>query len=210
MEELQATVANSSENASRANALALEASEVASNSSEVVSQVVETMDQISDSSHQITEITGLIDSIAFQTNLLALNAAVEAARAGEQGRGFAVVASEVRTLAKRSADAAEQINKLITTSVERVQTGTKLADQARDTMAKVLSSVGQVTELMEDIDTANADQRTGVEHVGIEVRQMDNATRQNTQLVGECASATMNLKGQADLLLDAVGAFKQG
>ncbi|MGB0867361.1 MAG: methyl-accepting chemotaxis protein, partial [Granulosicoccaceae bacterium] len=172
------------------------------------SQVVDTMEQISDSSHQITEITGLIDSIAFQTNLLALNAAVEAARAGEQGRGFAVVASEVRTLAQRSAEAAEQINKLITTSVERVQAGTDLADQARNTMEKVLSSVQQVTELMSDIDAANTHQRNGVEQVSGEMREMDESTQQNAKLVGNCASATNNLKNQADRLLDAVGAFK--
>ena len=95
----------------------------------------------------------MIDGIAFQTNILALNAAVEAARAGEQGRGFAVVASEVRSLAGRSADAAKEIKGLINASVERVEQGTRLVDQAGVTMTEVVNSIKRVTELLKSAFT---------------------------------------------------------
>jgi methyl-accepting chemotaxis protein-1 (serine sensor receptor) len=130
MEELSATVKQNADNARQANQLAMGASTVAMRGGEVVSRVVDTMKGINDSSKRIADITSVIDGIAFQTNLLALNAAVEAARAGEQGRGFAVVAAEVRNLAQRSAEAAKEIKGLITASVERVEQGTALVDQA--------------------------------------------------------------------------------
>ena len=99
---------------------------------------------INDGSRKIAEIISVIDGIAFQTNILALNAAVEAARAGEQGRGFAVVASEVRNLAGRSATAAREIKSLISASVEQVEQGSRLVDEAGSTMEEIVSSIHRV------------------------------------------------------------------
>ena len=127
------------------------ATSVALKGGEVVDQVVETMKQINDSSRRIADIIGVIDSIAFQTNLLALNAAVEAARAGEGGRGFAVVASEVGALARRSSEAASEIKGLITTSVQRVDEGTVLVDQAGTTMHDIVSAIAKVTDVIGDL-----------------------------------------------------------
>ncbi|MFY7907425.1 MAG: methyl-accepting chemotaxis protein, partial [Burkholderiaceae bacterium] len=141
MEQLGTTVRNNSDSAQQANQLAKGATEVATQGGAVVSQVVTTMRSINDSSRKIGDIIGVIDGIAFQTNILALNAAVEAARAGEQGRGFAVVASEVRSLAQRSADAAKEIKTLIGRSVEQVEQGTELVDQAGKTMGEIVSSI---------------------------------------------------------------------
>lgn len=151
MEELSSTVKQNADNAKQANQLAQSASTVAIKGGEVVSQVVDTMKGINDSSRKISDIISVIDGIAFQTNILALNAAVEAARAGEQGRGFAVVASEVRSLAGRSAEAAKEIKTLINASVERVEQGTALVDQAGATMTEVVSSIRRVTDLMGEI-----------------------------------------------------------
>lgn len=123
MEQLTATVKQNADNAHHASKLAQEASIKASDGGQTVSGVVKTMGAISTSSKKISEITAVINSIAFQTNILALNAAVEAARAGEQGRGFAVVASEVRTLASRSAQAAKEIEGLISESVRLIDPG---------------------------------------------------------------------------------------
>jgi methyl-accepting chemotaxis protein len=175
-----------------------------------VDQVVTTMKGINDSSKRIADIIGVIDGIAFQTNILALNAAVEAARAGEQGRGFAVVASEVRSLAGRSADAAKEIKSLITASVERVEHGSALVDQAGATMTEVVSSIKRVTDIMGEISAASTEQSTGVAQIGEAVGQMDQVTQQNAALVEESAAAAESLKGQAQKLVQAVSVFKLG
>ena len=190
--------------------MALGASTVAIKGGEVVSQVVTTMKGINDSSKKIADIISVIDGIAFQTNILALNAAVEAARAGEQGRGFAVVASEVRSLAGRSADAAKEIKGLITASVERVEQGTRLVDQAGVTMTEVVSSIKRVTDIMGEISAASAEQSAGVAQVGEAITQMDQVTQQNAALVEESAAAAESLKGQAQQLVSAVSVFTLG
>ncbi len=208
MEELSSTVKQNADNAKQANQLALSASTVAVQGGEVVSQVVTTMKGINDSSKKIADIISVIDGIAFQTNILALNAAVEAARAGEQGRGFAVVASEVRSLAGRSADAAKEIKSLITASVERVEQGTALVDQAGATMTEVVSSIRRVTDIMGEISAASSEQSAGVAQVGEAVSQMDQATQQNAALVEESAAAAESLKTQAQALVQAVAVFR--
>ena len=208
MEQLNSTVRQNADNARQANQLAMSASTVAVQGGEVVSQVVETMKGINDSSRKISDIIGVIDGIAFQTNILALNAAVEAARAGEQGRGFAVVASEVRSLAGRSAEAAKQIKTLINDSVERVEHGTSLVDQAGTTMTEVVGAIKRVTDLMGEISAASNEQSQGVSQVSEAVTQMDQVTQQNAALVEEMAAAASSLNNQAQDLVDTVAFFK--
>jgi methyl-accepting chemotaxis protein len=208
MDELGSTVRNNADNAKQANQLALGASTVAVKGGEVVGQVVQTMKGINDSSKKIADIISVIDGIAFQTNILALNAAVEAARAGEQGRGFAVVAGEVRTLAQRSAEAAKQIKQLINTSVERVDQGTALVDQAGRTMEEIVGAIRRVTDIVGEISSASVEQSSGVSQVGQAVSQMDQATQQNAALVEESAAAAESLRQQAQQLVEAVAVFK--
>jgi len=208
MEQLSSTVKQNADNARQANQLALGASTVAIQGGEVVGQVVDTMKGINDSSRRIADIISVIDGIAFQTNILALNAAVEAARAGEQGRGFAVVATEVRNLAGRSAEAAKEIKGLITDSVERVEQGTALVDQAGVTMTEVVTSIKRVTDIVGEISAASTEQSQGVAQVGEAVSQMDQVTQQNAALVEESAAAAESLKTQAQQLVHAVAVFK--
>jgi methyl-accepting chemotaxis protein-1 (serine sensor receptor) len=208
MEQLGSTVKQNSDSARQANQLAQNASAVAVKGGEVVAQVVETMKGINDSSKKISDIISVIDGIAFQTNILALNAAVEAARAGEQGRGFAVVATEVRSLAGRSAEAAKEIKSLINASVERVEQGTLLVDQAGATMTEVVGSIRRVTDMMGEISAASAEQSQGVAQIGEAVQQMDTVTQQNAALVEEMAAAASSLEGQAQELVQVVAVFK--
>lgn len=208
MEELTTTVKQNAGNALQANSLTRNASEVAVKGGVIVSEVVTTMLAIKDSSRKIADIIGVIDGIAFQTNILALNAAVEAARAGEQGRGFAVVAAEVRNLAQRSASAAREIKELISTSVERVDSGSKLVDEAGRTMNEIVASVGRVTEIMAEIAAASQQQSEGISEVNNAIAQMDEMTQQNAALVEQAAAAAESMQDQASSLAMEVNVFR--
>ena len=207
VEEMTSTVNTSAENARQASALASQASEVAVRGGEAVGQVVQTMSGIQESSRKIVDIIGVIDGIAFQTNILARNAAVEAARACEQGRGFAVVASEVRNLAQRSAEAAREIKGLIGTSVEKVEAGSTLVNNAGRTMTEVVDQVRRVASLISEITVASADQSSGIGQINAAVGQLDQATQQNAALVEQMASAADSMRSQAERLTASVARF---
>ena len=207
MEELTATVRQNAENAQQANKLASSASDVAVKGGSVVAEVVVTMDGITQASRKIADIIGVIDEIAFQTNILALNAAVEAARAGDQGRGFAVVAAEVRNLAQRSANAAKEIKGLISDSVSKVESGSRLVDTAGKTMEEIVQSVKRVTDIMAEISAASQEQRAGIEQVNNAVTQMDQVTQQNAALVEEAAAAAKSMEDQTGAMAEMVGQF---
>jgi aerotaxis receptor len=208
MEQMTATVRNNADTANQANQLSGTACETAAQGGRAVSQVVSTMDEITRSSRKIADIIGVIDVIAFQTNILALNAAVEAARAGEQGRGFAVVASEVRGLAQRSADAAKEIKTLITASVEKVESGARLVDDAGRTMDDIVSQVRRVSGMIAEISVATAEQSDGIAQVGQAVVHLDQITQQNAALVEQSSAASESLKQQAMRLVEAVSVFR--
>ena len=207
MEELTSTVKQNADNARQANQLAITASDIAVKGGAVVSQVVGTMDSISEASRQIVDIIAVIDGIAFQTNILALNAAVEAARAGDKGRGFAVVATEVRSLAQRSASAAKEIKALIDNSVERVDQGSRLADEAGATMSEVVSSVHRVSDVIAEIMNASHEQSAGIEQINQAIIEMDNVTQMNASLVEEAAAAAEALRDKAGNLVQTVSVF---
>ena len=207
MEQMTGSVKQTAEHARAARDLAAAASDVAAKGGEAVRRVVTTMGEIQDSSRRIAEIIGVIDSIAFRTNILALNAAVEAARAGEQGRGFAVVAGEVRSLAKRSAEAAQEIKHLIDNSVERVNAGHRLVTDAGSTMEDIVLRVKRVHDLIGEISTAAAEQTGGIALVSQSVSTLDHGTAQNAALVEQTAAAAEALKDQSARLSEAVSVF---
>jgi len=208
MEQLSSTIKNNADTANQAIQLASGASQAAGKGGEVVGRVVATMEEITTSSKRISEIIGVIDGIAFQTNILALNAAVEAARAGDQGRGFAVVAGEVRSLAQRSAEAAKEIKTLIGASVETVETGARLVNEAGQTMGDIVQQVSRVTDLINEIGAATQEQTSGIEQMNLAVSQLDQVTQQNAALVEESAAAADSLQQQAEKLVDAVSVFR--
>lgn len=207
MEQLTSAVRQNTETSLQAATLAGSAKDAASRGGEVVNQVIDTMGQISAHSRKISEIISTIDSIAFQTNILALNAAVEAARAGEQGRGFSVVASEVSALALSAAKSAREIAELIKASVERVEAGSRLVDDAGQTMQDIVNRVSQVSVLLSEISSATVEQSAGIELVGDAVNQLDQVTQQNAALVEQAAAAAESLSHQATRLVESVEVF---
>jgi len=210
MRQITATVKQNADHAVQASNFMLSASENAVKGGEVVNQVVSTMGSIKQSSRKIVDIIGVIDSIAFQTNILALNAAVEAARAGEQGRGFAVVANEVGTLAKRSAAAAKEIKKLIGDSVEKVDSGAHLVDEAGKKMTEIVSSVKHVSDLMRSISEESHEQSKGVQSVNNAINKLDNMIKLNADLVSETTKTATSVNEYAVDLLKSVSGFNLG
>ena len=210
MEELTSTVKNNAENVHQARGLSEETQKMARRSGELTSNVVHTMEGISESSRKIADITGVINSISFQTNILALNAAVEAARAGEQGRGFAVVASEVRSLAQRSAQAAKEIDALISESVARVKTGSEQVSEAGKAMDTIISSVAQMNVLMGEISVASDEQSRGIAQIGQAMNEMDGVTQQNAALVQEASTSAESLEMEAQNLTNTIAVFDLG
>ncbi|MBA5689834.1 methyl-accepting chemotaxis protein [Rugamonas apoptosis] len=208
MEQLTQTVRQNADHARDANKLVVAACDSASQGKAAVGEVVGMMGRIQTSAEQITDIIGVIDGIAFQTNILALNAAVEAARAGEQGRGFAVVAAEVRTLAQRSAAAAQQIKGLIEVSVGQVGQGNQLADAAGYAMSGIAQSIDRSACIMGEISDASEEQSRGIAQVNQAVVQLDAMTQQNSALVEQAAAGAENMRQQAVRLGHLVNVFR--
>ncbi|MCH9296768.1 methyl-accepting chemotaxis protein [Pantoea allii] len=197
MEQLTVTVKHNADNARHASQIAAEASLQAEQGGAAVSEVVQTMGDISASSKKIAEITAVINSIAFQTNILALNAAVEAARAGEQGRGFAVVASEVRNLSQRSAQAAKDIERLISESVGQITEGNNRVARAGERMGQVVNAISRVNHIVGEISSASDEQSRGIEQIARAVSELDSTTQQNATLVSASALSATALEDQA-------------
>ncbi|MFG6667641.1 methyl-accepting chemotaxis protein [Halomonas sp. HNIBRBA4712] len=210
MEEIHSTVAHTSQASEQANGLAFEAAGASQRGTESMREMQSKMQAINESSHKISEIIGLIDSIAFQTNILALNASVEAARAGEQGRGFAVVANEVRTLASRSASAAQDIRALIDVSVGHAQQGNQIVDAVAQQMEEIHKSITQVTDVMGEIAAGAREQTSGIDQVNTAVAEMDTMTQQNATMVSQNASLAAQMRENAERLDRLMSEFVLG
>jgi methyl-accepting chemotaxis protein len=208
MEQLSATVKQNADSCRQANTISEAAKGLAEQAADSMRGVTSTMAQIQHGSKKMSEIVDLIEGVAFQTNILALNAAVEAARAGEQGRGFAVVAAEVRSLAQRSATAADEIKRLIGTTIDDVAKGASFVSKAEQAVDRSVTSVREVSQLISSIAIASNEQNVGVQAVGKALTHLESATQQNAALVEEGSAVALTFEREAADLVDAVDAFK--
>nr|WP_229259436.1 methyl-accepting chemotaxis protein [Duganella aceris] len=208
VQQLSDDVTQAASHAQLARQLALCANSFAARGGSVVQRLVVTMASISGSTRKVVEIVGVIDGLAVQTDLLALSAAMEAARAGEHGVGFAVVAGEVRTLAQRSASAAQQIKALIAESAAQIEGGSRSVEEVGLSMVDIVSSVQQVGDIIGRIGDAGAGQAQSVLGVRQAIVGMDQVTQQNLALVAQAAAAASTLQRQALYLSEAVAMFK--
>lgn len=210
MEEINQQVHEASYQAQQSTSLVQQSAQTVNQSMKAMQSAIQTMQSIKDASQQITGIVGIIDSIAFQTNLLALNAAVEAARAGEHGRGFAVVASEVRTLAGKSADAAQDIKKLIAQTAERINKGTEEVEHTGKMLSDVVSSVASVEGLIVAMSHNAKEQTHALSQIGDAINTIDKGAQQSAALVEESAALSEHLGEVANKLDATVGEFSLG
>lgn len=208
LHELTSTVRTATESARTADGKAREASDKAEASKTVVGEAITAMAEIEKTSRKIAQIVNMIDDIAFQTNLLALNAGVEAARAGEAGRGFVVVASEVQALANRSSDAAQEINDIISSSLEQVDHGANLVQKAAGALTDIISEMRGIAEQVDGIAQSAEAQSSGIAEINAAVGELDQTMQQNSAITNETRQYGETLQAQAVRLKGIVASFQ--
>jgi methyl-accepting chemotaxis protein len=208
VEQLSATAQNNAQTMQQSSAQAEQVRGAADRGAHTMDEAVRSVEAIQSSAQRMNEIIGVIDGLAFQTNILALNAAVEAARAGEAGRGFAVVASEVRSLAQRSAEAAKEIRQLISTSSGQVGTTVGQIRAAGTGMSEIVSGIRDVAGNMGNTASSSAEQSATLHEVSSAIRQLDEITQRNAQMVEHAVEQAVKLEQRASTLAQAVEAFR--
>ncbi|MDD4583839.1 MAG: methyl-accepting chemotaxis protein [Eubacteriales bacterium] len=206
--EMAVQVKQNAGNANQANELSLTAKVDAEKGDEQMKEMLQAMFDINESSSNISKIIKVIDEIAFQTNILALNAAVEAARAGQYGKGFAVVAEEVRNLAQRSASAAKETTTMIEDSIEKVDAGTKIANNTAQALNDIVESITKANVLVGQITEASNEQAEAISQVNQAIEQVSQVIQTNSATAEEGASASEELSGQAEILKQMISHFK--
>lgn len=204
LQHLSAMTRQNAESASQANRLAAGTQASVEHGVESMARMSDAISRIGASAAETAKIIRTIDEIAFQTNLLALNAAVEAARAGESGKGFAVVAEEVRSLARRSADAARSTAGLIENAQKNSEAGAVVTREIEATLAGIKEHAGQVTKLISEIAAASAEQARGIQEVTEAVSSMEATVQENAANSEESASTAEELSSQAQELKSVV------
>ena len=214
VEELQATFANITEgvhvtakHVEDSYQQAQKYAEVADNSHNEMNSMISAMTKISDTSKKIESIISEIEDIASQTNLLSLNAAIEAARAGEAGKGFAVVAEQIRKLAEQSAQSAVDTRELIESSINEVEEGNRIADNAAASLEEVVAGIKNIAEASKQLSEISERQAEAMTQAESGINQISEVVQSNSATAEETSATSEELSAQATTLSDLIGYF---
>lgn len=198
----------STEQANSTNVLTRELGNQIELNNEKMNEMVTAMNKIEESSINIKSIINTIYSISEQTNLLALNAAIEAARAGESGKGFAVVADEIRKLAEESSVAVKNTEILIEDSINNVNDGKNVADEASEALSAVVGKAKEAVELIGTIAELTEQGAMAISEVYNGIDQIAEVVESNTAISEESAAASEELSSQSESLQNMIDKFK--
>ena len=174
----------------------------------MMKEALDAMHDITRAANQISTIIKTIDDIAFQTNILALNAAVEAARAGAAGKGFAVVAGEVRSLATKSAEAANGTTELIDSAILSVKKGAHIVEEAANVIDEIVMGTKNVMGATEHITSAASAQAEELRDISEGMEQISVVVSTNSATAEESAAASEELFQQAATLKGLIERFR--
>jgi len=219
--EITSMVNRTAENARESTEVAKSASEKSEIGQNTMNKLVKAMETIQESNVQLQNIAGIINQIntktavindiVSKTELLSLNASIESARAGEYGKGFAVVAEEVGNLAKISGKSANEIQELITSSQEQVNTilgltkervdeGKKVTAEAQESFLKISEDISNMSSVILQISDATREQEIGVRQIATAMTNIDRATQNSQAAVNTSSESAKILVKESDLL----------
>ncbi len=201
LEEVTSNISNTTTNIVKMAGLANSVTQASNEGQALATETTQAMDEINKEVNAINEAITIIDQIAFQTNILSLNAAVEAATAGEAGKGFAVVAQEVRNLATRSADAANEIKKLVQNATAKANNGKQIADKMISGYTNLNNNIEQTINLIKDVEMASKEQLGGINQINDAVSSLDRQTQRNAQIASETHDVAVDTDSIAKLVV---------
>lgn len=185
LEEITSNITNNTQTTTKMASYGEKVKESIKIGQDLANKTVSSMEDINKQALAINEAIGVIDNIAFQTNILSLNAAVEAATAGEAGKGFAVVAQEVRNLATRSAEAANEIKRIVQLATSKTKEGSEIANSMIEGYTSLNENISITLDLIQNVTIASKEQSVGMVQINDAVNNLDQITQRNAQSASE-------------------------